>query len=87
MIKLLSPIFTYIDGSTVTIENLKISSRITSGLSFVADITRNVDSKTTTKPLLIKLISLSSGIDGSTVTIENWMFHTYYLISIFPMNE
>ena len=42
------------------------------------------------KFLMIKSLSLILiCIDGSTctVTIKNWMFHIYYQISIFPMNE
>ena len=56
MIKLVSLIFTHRDESTVTIENQKIFSRITSQPTFTADI--NIDSKKTAKPLLIKLVSL-----------------------------
>ena len=38
-------------------------------------------------PLMIKGSQGFSDVDGSVVTIKNWMFHTYYRISIFPMNE
>ena len=45
-----------------------------------------MDSNKTTKPLMIKFVSLSSDMDVIPVTIKNFLIHTYYQMYILPFS-